>query len=201
MADVFGYVGVKGSGKTYRRDLAMQAYAYAVALDFKSELIDMCGDLLGFPVPKTEAEYERFKETIVGFSIDGDGFNDSAAMLAKYPNAMTGRKLLQRMGTDVVRKRAPDYWVDALLAKAKGCLAADTSVFCADVRFRNEVQALHALEGIAPVTFIFCDYHSPRYCAHDKHPSEELAQVLLGMGLKDGDTITKEHFEEAWRKI
>lgn len=58
-----------------------------------------------------------------------------------------GRKLLQMLGTDVGRWWAEDFWVKKWHEEAKAQCAKGTSVLVDDVRFQNEVDAIHSLGG------------------------------------------------------
>ena len=181
MPKITGFIGVVGSGKTYRRD-ALRTKGF-IAIDFKDALIDMVEDLVGFPIRN---DYEGFKERIIGMP------NAYIDMLDQCPEAMTGRRLLQRLGTEVMRKRDPNYWVNAWTKRANDAVNGGKSVVVADVRFQNEIDAIEDLGkklGVEP-NIVFCDYRSDRYDATSTHPSEALAQDLLQKGYKDGDEIT-----------
>ena len=193
-------MGVIGSGKDYQAKLHLQQDpANWVQIDFKDALIDMCEDLIGFPI---RGRYEEFKEYIVGFqhpSVDLAGIlqRDTLSVFNKqcvkdYPQAMTGRRLLQRMGTDVMRKRDPDYWATAWGQSAIAALKAGKNVSCGDCRFLNEMQIVEMIsaEMNIPATITFCDYHSKRYDANAVHESERLAQWILKAGWKDLQPIT-----------
>ena len=191
MPEIIGLMGVIGSGKNYQQELLVKKGF--IALDFKDALIDMCEDIVGY---KIRDHYEDFKICIVGTTHGGfnKGLTPTQHQLAQYPNIMTGRRLLQRVGTEVMRKRDPDYWVDAWCAKCKDYILGGHSVVSADVRFRNEARAI-VLGGKAlevPTKIIFNDYKSDRYDAKSTHESEYLAQKLLDKGLKDGDEVTLE---------
>ena len=53
------------------------------------------------------------------------------------------RRTLQALGTDVIRARDPEFWVNAFLTRTAG-----RQVVVADVRFDNEAQVIHRLGGI-----------------------------------------------------
>lgn len=202
--EVVAFIGVIGSGKDHRkRELVAKGYA---PLDFKDALLEMASDLVGYDVT---ASYDYFKENLVGLTAPAEIGPDfmrrrpphqiSAEVLAGYPQAMTGRRLLQRLGTEVMRKRDPDYWAKAWADKAYGLLREGKSVVCADCRFPNEVRwirqvasdfaALRNLDSL-PARFIFCDYRSHRYNPEMDHGSERLAQQLLALGFKDGEEVS-----------
>jgi hypothetical protein len=184
MKEIIGLVGVIGSGKTYQRDLLVKKGF--VAIDFKDELIDMCEDLVGYGI---RDNYDKFKESIVGMEpLNAREYTRS------YPMAMTGRRLLQRLGTDVMRNRDPEYWIKAWHRKALVALGQGKSVAVADVRFENEVDEILRLGKDLPdqvkTRIVFCNYHSHQYNDKSNHESEKLAQSLIRLGLKDQDEVT-----------
>lgn len=199
---IYGMIGVAGSGKGHRQ-LELVAKG-AVALDFKDALIEMCEDILGFPI---KDHYEFFKQVVVGMSYPPPpgGWTPEAmavtkaisdGLLISYPHLITGRVLLQRVGTEVQRKRNPHYWCDAWEKKALDILASGKDVVCSDCRFSNEMDTIRKL-GLRYVgknvgdtyRFIFCDYKSERYNATMNHESEKMAQEYLAAGLIDGQEI------------
>ena len=199
MPRIDAHMGVIGSGKDYCAKLLIQKDPSYVQIDFKDALIDMCEDIIGFPI---RARYEEFKEYIVGFQhpsaqLAGTLQRDTQMLFSKqcckdYPMAMTGRRLLQRVGTDVMRKRDPDYWTTAWAQSAIAALQAGKNVCVGDCRFLNEMHVIETLRDQMniPATITFCDYHSKRYDAATTHESERLAQWLLAYGCKDLQVIT-----------
>lgn len=199
MAEIVGFIGVIGGGKNYQKDLLL-ARGYK-GLDFKDELIAMTEDLVGFSI---RDDYDRFKLNLVGLTKPKHIILDhpheiTANFLETYPLAMTGRRLLQRLGTEAIRKRDADYWVNAWKKKAQEYLAQGHSVAAADVRFANEIAAITSLskEINVPARIVFCDYRSPRYNAESEHESEWLAQAFLEIGMKDLQPITTAETREA----
>lgn len=191
---IIGLIGVIGSGKTYRRDQYVKDGF--TPIDFKDSLIEMAEDLIGFKI----TDYDLFKENVVGLT--GPTGNPSKIaprrmtddILFHFPHAMTGRALLQRLGTNVMRKRNPNYWVEAWVGKARHVLMRKGSVVCADCRFPNELKIIKQLatDHKHEYKFIFCDYRSERYDASGRHESEKLAQEMLKRGFKDGQEIQNE---------
>ena len=59
---------------------------------------------------------------------------------------MTGRELMQQVGTNIFRKMNPNIWVDAAINRMKKTEA--DIVFCCDVRFPEEVMAIKNNGGI-----------------------------------------------------
>lgn len=62
---------------------------------------------------------------------------------------VTPRKVLQTLGTDVVRKKNPDAWIDITIKRAHKALAKEgaNAVVIPDGRFRNEVLAVKRAGG------------------------------------------------------
>ena len=195
---ITAFIGVKGSGKDHRKQQLVAAGA--VGLDFKDALLDMASDLAGFDVRES---YDYFKETVVGMTAPGTPLHKSMQrqpahwltkeILADYPEIMTGRRLLQRLGTDVMRKRNPDYWANLFIERAIVLANEGKDIVCADCRFPNEMETLEAIAETTntPIKFVFCDYRSPRYDANDPHESEAMAQAYLRLGCKDGDILER----------
>lgn len=192
---LYGFVGVIGSGKNYQQALLVKDGW--VGIDFKDELIDMCADLVGYDVRQ---DYDWFKEHIIGIrrpiGLDMKaGYEENAANRLQASNEliMTGRRLLQRMGTEVMRKRDPDYWVNAWRKKVDAALRDGKNVAVADVRFQNEVEAIKGFEfqSYAPIDakIIFCDYRSEKYDDKSTHESEKMAQEFKRMGYRDQEEI------------
>lgn len=201
MPEIVAHIGVIGSGKDYRSSL-LEQQGY-VRIDFKDALLDMASDLVGYDV---RADYDWFKRHLVGTRRPENKFlevyaqSDLDAWLTKHPKAMTGRRLLQRLGTDVMRKRDADFWVKAWREKALPALDSGRSVSVADCRFANEVEAVRStaaaysavIDGGLRARFVYCDFRSKRYDPTGRHESEALAQSLLGSGLTDGEEIPLE---------
>lgn len=183
------FVGVIGSGKDFHAG-KLQEQGYQ-RIDFKDELIRMVSDIVGFDVSK---EYDWFKDAIVGIRDPGNPLVQGMhrawmkELLNSHPNIMTGRQLLQRVGTDAIRSRHPDYWVDCFKREVADATAQGKKVVNADCRFENEVLAVVSIDEDAK--FIFCNYRSPRYNPYATHQSEQMAQALLRAGKMDGDEMT-----------
>ena len=192
---ITAFIGVIGSGKDYRAEQLEKQGHFRV--DFKDALVDMVSDLLGYNI---RTEYDWFKSAIAGVRrplnplMEGMARSWMDPVIAANPDIATGRKLLQRMGTEVMRSRDAQYWAKQYAAQAKPILDAGNNVVTADCRFLNEVGAINHLDREA--RFVFCDYRSSRYSAHSRHPSESMAQALLSMGYGDGDEIKMESFVE-----
>lgn len=137
MSEIVAFVGVMGSGKDYNSDL-LRANGYA-RVDFKDPLLEMVSEMVGFSV---RDEYDFFKVAIVGMRKPNTPIQVAMVMSEvkelqkKYPGIVTGRMLLQRVGTEVMRKRDPDYWVRQYVDTAFKHLRQGTSVVTADCRLQ-----------------------------------------------------------------
>ena len=84
-----------------------------------------------------------------------------------------GRTLLQQVGTNVIRKVEPDFWVD-FIAKVTGFFK-DTwdYIIVPDTRFPNELEKLKANDAnIFHVRVIREGFKSPLTEEQQQHPSE-----------------------------
>lgn len=80
------------------------------------------------------------------------------------------RRVYQKLGTDVCRSLNPDVWVDELVKK----IDHETSYVITDVRFPNEVEAIHALGG--EVWWVNREGHGPLN-GHVSESSIDLADM------------------------
>jgi hypothetical protein len=125
--------------------------------------------------------------TLFGFPLhDIDDFKDHGAVyVTTYmpdPFSITGRQILQRMGTEVGREIfGQDFWVNQLDISPIKCVVTD-------VRFQNEVDHINDNNG----TIIWIDRLSTRV---DEHESEMLV-------VKNPVTITNDGTkEELYTKV
>ncbi len=84
-----------------------------------------------------------------------------------------GRTLLQQVGTNVIRKVEPDFWVN-FIAKVTGFFK-DTwdYIIIPDTRFPNELEKLKADDAnVYHVRVIRKDFKSPLTEEQQRHPSE-----------------------------
>jgi len=197
---IVAHVGVIGSGKNYKSEKLIKEQGFA-GIDFKDALLDHVSDLVGYDVRE---DYEYFKDAIAGVRKHGNPYYQTIVvreaakdLIAACPGVMTGRMLLQRMGTEVMRKRNPQYWIDQFFAKVTALPMTTPGVACSDCRFPNELTALLMVN----THVVFCDYRSARYDAKSPHSSEWMAQAFLKIGLKDGDVIGDDAEREMRRVI
>ena len=189
MQSIKVFFGVIGSGKTHKRDICEQESTVQVKLlDFKDPLIDMC-----MAISKSTLPYDKFKARVIGV----DSEYESHKLKNLYPGLLTGRELLQRLGTDAIRKHSPEYWVDSFDRSAASffCLNENGLLMCADMRFPNEFKCIQNFSKVNDVLveYIFCDYKSPVYDDTNEHPSEKFAQTFKQTypNYEDGDIISR----------
>lgn len=86
----------------------------------------------------------------------------------------TGRRLLQKIGTDVVRKKKPDFWVDFTVNILNFFYDSWDCVIIPDCRFENEIEALKCHEefDVTTVRVERPDYDNGLTESQKKHISE-----------------------------
>ena len=84
----------------------------------------------------------------------------------------SGRKLLQWLGTDVVRKNYKDTWVDMIIALLKGIKTLYDYVIIPDVRFPNEIDKMCDNFNCITVRVIRPDFDNGLTDEQKNHPSE-----------------------------
>jgi hypothetical protein len=60
---------------------------------------------------------------------------------------ISGRELLERVGTDCFRKVRDDFWISITTRKIQSLLKSSIKVVISDVRFTNEAKAVRSLGG------------------------------------------------------
>ncbi len=84
-----------------------------------------------------------------------------------------GRQLLQHVGTDVVRKKYPDFWVDFIVNMLKLFPDEWDYVLIPDCRFPNEIERMReAGLDVTHVRVVRPNFESPLTGEQQKHPSE-----------------------------
>lgn len=84
-----------------------------------------------------------------------------------------GRQLLQRVGTDIVREKSPDYWVNFIASMLN--FFGDDWDFCIipDTRFPNEIEVLQAFGfDVMSIRVIRSGYNSSMTPEQLQHSSE-----------------------------
>ena len=114
-----------------------------------------------------------------------------------------GRHILQYVGTDVVRKERPDYWVEFVVDMIELFGENWDYVLIPDTRFPNEVEVLKEnFNNVTHIRVIRPNFESTLTDEQKKHPSEtaldniEPDYVFYNEGTIDDikEKINKEHF-------
>lgn len=91
-----------------------------------------------------------------------------------------GRTLLQQVGTNVIRKVEPDFWVDFIAKVTSFFKDTWDYIIIPDTRFPNELEKLKADDAnVFHVRVIRKDFVSPLTEEQQRHPSET---ALDGVG-------------------
>lgn len=83
-----------------------------------------------------------------------------------------GRHLLQYVGTDVIRERYPNYWVDFVAEMLEVFYGEWDWVLIPDTRFPNEVEVMKEKFNAAHVRVVRQNFISPLTEEQQNHPSE-----------------------------
>ena len=85
----------------------------------------------------------------------------------------SGRQLLQYVGTDVVRRKAPDFWVDFIVAVLTLFDGNWDYVLIPDTRFPNEIDKLKSKGfDVCHLRVVRPNFVSPLTPEQQAHPSE-----------------------------
>lgn len=177
------YIGVIGSGKSYRASKEND-----IVLNYADSLREDVWKLLNW-VPSNETEYEVFKNKNLGL--------------------ITGRELLQNYGQLQKELEGNSYWSNRLLYK----LAQEIdnpeikTIGIADCRFIKEITQLLLFSedqfikslGVS-IEFHHCDYKSYKYDTTNPHISETMAQSILNR-IKNGTIENLDnHIKTQWKE-
>lgn len=83
-----------------------------------------------------------------------------------------GRHILQYVGTDVIRQKAPDYWVDFLAGFLEIFDNEWDWVLIPDTRFPNEVDLMKDKFDATHIRVVRPNFVSPLTTEQQNHPSE-----------------------------
>lgn len=85
-----------------------------------------------------------------------------------------GRKLLQQVGTGLIREKEPDFWVDFIIKMLRFFRDKYDYVLIPDVRFPNEVERMNQVfdNKVFHIRVVRPDYISDLTPEQLKHPSE-----------------------------
>lgn len=91
-----------------------------------------------------------------------------------------GRELLQKVGTDIVREQAPDYWVNFIIDMLKFFGDNWDYVILDDCRFPNEITKLLAAGyGVRYIKVIRDNFKSPLSSKAKEHISENALGTIV----------------------
>ena len=129
------------------------------------------------------------KDTTAGFLAEALEQNGSRVLITHYADLLkyicktffawngekddAGRTLLQHVGTDIVRKRDPDYWVNFMISALGMAHDLWDYVIIPDCRFPNEIEALRrAGFNVKHIKVVRTGFFSPLSAEQQNHPSE-----------------------------
>ena len=85
----------------------------------------------------------------------------------------SGRRLLQEIGTDVVRKKDPDFWVKFMLSILQMFERYWDYVIIDDVRFENEIEIMkNSFDSVVTIKVKRDNYENHLTEEQRQHPSE-----------------------------
>lgn len=186
------FLGVIGSGKNYYSKICYDNSRAPIYISFSEPIRNFVWGVLGWQ-PRSDEEYASFKDK---FSVEVRTEDD------KVLHSTSGRKILQNLGTDVLRNMyRDDIWAEIWGMTAKKVIESGlhSDIIAYDCRYVNEVEKIFevAEQYNCDVEFRFCDFRSERYVILE-HESEKLAVSLLGK-FKDQEDIT-EYMKERYSK-
>ena len=82
------------------------------------------------------------------------------------------RKILQYVGTDIIRKKVPNYWVDFVSEFLEIFDNEWDWVLIPDTRFPNEVDLMREKFDATHIRVVRPDFVSPLTAEQQNHPSE-----------------------------
>jgi hypothetical protein len=156
---VVAFAGKKGSGKDTAADVFV-ANGYT-----KVRMADGLKAML-----RALLHYRGVEDDLIERYIEGDLKEEPCPAL----NGQTMRHAMQTLGTEWGRRLMhPNLWADATQDRITYCLSQNKPVVCADIRFPNEVEAIHFTGGkVFTVTRI-------NHVSDDPHISETQVDQLL----------------------
>lgn len=172
---IIGFTGLKGSGK----DTAALAFIQRgyVNVKFADPLKLMLRTLL---------EYKGAHPALIDRMIDGDLKEKQVG----YLDMKTPRHAMQTLGTEWGRQLMDqDFWVDTFMERCAWVLR-ESPIVVTDVRFPNEVEAVHRLGGM------IYRVENPNKVIADIHPSEAHIPTLPVDGEIPNDVASAEEFTQ-----
>ena len=156
---VLAFAGRKGSGKDTACDFLVKQYGFEKQ-SFADPLKEACA---------------------VVFDLTSDQLFGKSKDEVDRRYGRTPRHLMQLLGTDWIRDQISDsFWIDKLMRK---CAMCSKSVVINDVRFPNEVEAVHRLGGhVIGILRTGCD------STVDSHKSENFEDLDLDIYIYNDST-------------
>lgn len=108
-----------------------------------------------------------------------------------------GRTLLQTVGTDIIREKNPDFWVDFLINMADAFSNVWDYIIIPDVRFENEVTKWHDSKYSCCFLGIRREFESSLTPEQRAHVSEQFAETFIPDIMIDNNTTLDELRESA----
>lgn len=198
---VYAFIGVVGSGKTFRMEqLAGAADLHNVPY-IKADFSDGIRDTLMNIFTGSDKTIDLLSETYSEWK------NSEIFIPVPYPTPeggvyVSGRQFLQNTAeflkelageevwaTYTAKKIIKEYYKTEKRDERK---AKELSIMFGSVRFPAEIAAVFTVAEATgkEVRFIFCDFHSHNYSPAIDHISEQLAQRCIAEGFSDGENIT-----------
>lgn len=187
MNRLIAFAGYARAGKTTAAQWLVDNHGYT-RMSFADPLREMLLGLDPWVCNSHDGSPQRLSVLIAMYGWNGVKTNFMGSQYFKEV-----RRLLQHVGTDIVRKANPDYWVDQMLCQIE---VAGKPVVIDDLRFDNEADLIKCAGGqIILIT-------NPRVFGGD-HVSEELAGmfgnrfdvVTNGGSIEDFHHLLQRHFE------
>lgn len=136
---IIGFTGLAGSGKSTASDYLVRTQGF-VKINFKDALVAEMKERLGSVLEQMILLYENdpmMYDAGKPMTIDW--------LFENKPPLM--RALMQAYGTEVRRRDNNNYWVSIWKEKVREAIRQGKNVVTDDVRFLNEAEAVHELNG------------------------------------------------------
>lgn len=138
---IIGISGKIGTGKTTLANMLLERLPGYERHAFADCLKEECSGFFDYPLEWNYSEDGKSQEVHLGSSV-ANPFGP-AAIIPPYAS-MTVRRLLQWWGTDVCRKRDPNFWTKRMAERIQG----KSKVIVDDMRFPSEAEMLRQEGGV-----------------------------------------------------
>lgn len=158
MIAVLGFTGKKRSGKTTAAKTLCDIVPASQRLSFAAPLKKLVFKCTGL----TDDDKENLQPYSHILSLDAlnryledhhlprltDEERDYLAHLTQFPTYVFYRKFCQTVGTDIIRRRNPQFWIQkAEQAMEKAVLSGKLNIIFDDIRFENEANFIRKFYG------------------------------------------------------